>query len=863
MNEHYQRLKDFLKGTLVDYNNFAFRNFYKISAVVIILTILGSWFALKLSVKTDFFELLPENYRSIGDLNKVIDRVGGVGNLIIAVETKNPAAAERFVDDIAKEIKKLPKSMVTDVNYNIKDLRTFYEDNSLFYLDKDDLIKVKDRLAAKLDYEKKKNNPLYFFKEFLTPVKFSIDDIKKKYEDKSGKDENSFKNGYINGYNQTLYAIMIKPRGSAAGIAEANILIKAVDKILVEHPTEKYDPSIKTHLCGNVKSMVEEYDIIMSDVVSTLLLVFGLVGLVIFIFLGTISSIFILLLNLAIASVWTMGITYLHIGYLNSQTAFLASLIIGTGVNYGIIYLARYYEERKNGRSVHDSIMTSSQTTIVQTFLAAATAAVAFITLMFAHTRGFSQFGFIGSVGIILCWANTFVILPVFVLVWEKISAWMNIRVKFRLNFNIFKRLSPVITKNYMAVHVILLVITIATCFYVFKYYPNRYETDFSKLRNAQSAKNGTAYWDEKVGNMFGKNTSLTPAVIVVDSAEEGEEVCKSMDKKMAALPSKFKDIASCYSVNRMLPDNQKEKLLIIKEIRNMLYSGSIKFVKDDMYDDIVKFRGKIKNRTLDMYDLPKTITKNFEDIYGNKGVIVVVNPLMEQKMTENLIAFAELVRENKLSNGKTVYSSGEAVIYADLLKAIDIDGPRVTMYSLLLVILVVLVSVRNVKDTTIIIITLLTGVIFMFGLIAFFDIKLNFFNFIAFPLTFGICVDYGANIYLRYKQEGSIQLSLNKIGQAVLLCSLTTIVSYLTLITAKNQALVSFAQLALIGEITSLFGAFLVLPAIIMTIDKLCSKGKLGFICLKNGSDIHADKEGNKDEVKTSSKQDSFVDYQ
>ncbi|MCX6111746.1 MAG: MMPL family transporter [Proteobacteria bacterium] len=859
MHQHYQRLKNFLKGTLIDYNNFAFRNFYKIFFVVMILTIVGGWFAFRLSVKTDFFELLPENYRSIGDLNKVIDRVGGVGNLIIAVETKNPAAAERFVDDVANDIKKLPKSMVTDVNYHIKDLRKFYEDNSLIYMDKEDLVKVKNRLAAKLDYEKKKNNPLYFFKEFLTPVKFNIDDIKKKYEDKTGKDENSFKNGYINGYNQTLYAIMIKPRGSAAGITEANVLIKAVDKILAEHPTEKYDPSIKTHLCGNVKSMVEEYDIIITDVVSTLLLVFGLVGLVIFIFLGTISSIFILLLNLAIASIWTMGITYLHIGYLNSQTAFLASLIIGTGVNYGIIYLARYYEERKNGRSIHESLMTSSQTTIVQTFLASSTAAVAFITLMFAHTRGFSQFGFIGSIGIILCWVNTFIILPVFVLTWEKISAWMNIRAKIRFHFNILKHISPIITKYYMVMHIVLLAITVATCFYVIRYYPNRYETDFSKLRNAQSTKHGTAYWDEKVGNMFGKNTSLTPAVVVVDTPEEGEQICESIDKKMAELPPKFRKIASCYSVNRMLPDNQKDKLPIIKEIKNLLYSGSIKFVKDDLYDDIIKFRKKIKTRPLNMDDLPYTITKNFEDIYGNKGVIVVVNPLMEQKLTENLITFAELVRENKLHNGRIIYSSGEAVIYADLLKAIDIDGPRVTIYSFLLVILMVLISVRNMKDTTIIIMTLLAGVVFMFGLIAFYDIKLNFFNFIAFPLTFGICVDYGANIYLRYKQENDIQASLNKIGQAVFLCSLTTIVSYITLLVAKNQALVSFAQLALIGEITSLFGAFMVLPALIVTIDKLSARKKRGLA----GIDKEASEKTDTDKKKEASKQDYFIDYQ
>jgi len=179
--------------------------------------------------------------------------------------------------------------------------------------------------------------------------------------------------------------------------------------------------------------------------------------------------------------------------------------------------------------------------------------------------------------------------------------------------------------------------------------------------------------------------------------------------------------------------------------------------------------------------------------LVGPGSVVVVVNPLMEQKLTENLITFAELVRVNKLPNGKTVYSSGEAVIYADLLNAISVDGPKVTFLSLILVMMFVMIAVRRISDTTIIIGALLVWSHINFWFHCLFDIKLNFFNFIALPLMFGTCVDYGANIFVRYKQENNIEISLNTVGNAVFLCSLTTIVSYITLMTAKNQALVSF----------------------------------------------------------------------
>jgi predicted RND superfamily exporter protein len=859
MRDTYQRLKSFLKDTLVSYNLVTFRHPYIIIGVIAVLTTTGAILASRLPVKTDFFELLPENYRSIDDLQKVIDRVGGVGNLIIAIETTDFEAGKKYVDDVASDIKKLPKSMVTDVNYNIKDIRKYFEDNVLFYLEKDDLVSVKERLAAKLEYEKKNNNPLYFFKEFLTPVDFNLDDIREKYEKKTSKNEESFKDGYINGYGGTLFAIMIKPKGSSAGVSQAKLLIAKVEKIIADHPPERYHASIKSHLCGNFKSMTEEYDVIMNDIVSTILLVLALVGLVIFIFLGTFSSILLLLLSLSVSSIWTMGLTYLKIGQLNSQTAFLTSLVIGTGVNYGIIYLSRYYEERRNGLSIQDALMVASQNTIIQTFLASSTTAVAFITLMFAHTRGFSQFGFIGAVGVTLCWANTYIILPVFILTWEKIVHKGNIRSVFNVHFNMFRYITPYIIKYYKVTNILLLLILGSTIYYVAQYYPNRYETDFSNLRNVQSTKGGTAYWDEKVGKMFGEETSLTPGVVIAENPQEAEEICKSIDKKMAQLPEKFRKVASCYSVTRMLPDNQNEKLPLIKEIRTLLYGGSVKFLDDKKYDDIIEFRQKIKVRPLNMNDLPYSITKNFDDIYNNKGVIVVVNPLMEQKLTENLITFAELIRENDLPNGKKVYSSGEAVIFADLLKAIDKDGPMVTIFSFLLVVLMTFISVRNLKDTVVIILTLLAGVTLMAGLVAFFDVKLNFFNFIALPLTFGICVDYGANIFLRYKQEGNIKTAIDNIGQAVFLCALTTIVSYLTMLVAKNQALASFAQLALIGELTSIFGAFLVLPAIILTMDKLEMKKKSRIA----ESKLNVIEKENIKKVEDSTKQDYPFDYQ
>ena len=114
-----------------------------------------------------------------------------------------------------------------------------------------------------------------------------------------------------------------------------------------------------------------------------------------------------------------------------------------------------------------------------------------------------------------------------------------------------------------------------------------------------------------------------------------------------------------------------------------------------------------------------------------------------------------------------------------------------------------------------------------MAGALALFDIKLNYFNFIAIPITFGIGIDYAVNMFQRYRLEGkgSILDVMKTTGGAVTLCSITTIIGYFTLVIANNQALVSFGLVALIGEFTTLFAALLFLPATIILYEKWTDK--------------------------------------
>jgi predicted RND superfamily exporter protein len=114
---------------------------------------------------------------------------------------------------------------------------------------------------------------------------------------------------------------------------------------------------------------------------------------------------------------------------------------------------------------------------------------------------------------------------------------------------------------------------------------------------------------------------------------------------------------------------------------------------------------------------------------------------------------------------------------------------------------------------------SLLLGVMWMTAATILFNVKINFANFIAFPITFGIGVDYSVNVMARYSQGSAKDVvdAVRSTGGAVALCSLTTIIGYGSLLLAKNNALFLFGVVAVLGEIACLTTAIVVLPAVLM----------------------------------------------
>jgi hypothetical protein len=224
----------------------------------------------------------------------------------------------------------------------------------------------------------------------------------------------------------------------------------------------------------------------------------------------------------------------------------------------------------------------------------------------------------------------------------------------------------------------------------------------------------------------------------------------------------------------------------------------------------------------LTAHDLPEAFAAGLRERDGRMGRSVLIFPKIGGGtwQAERLAGFARDVRAAAREAGAV--AAGPLLLSSDLADAMRADGPRVTLLSFLCVIAICVAAFGVVGRQAwafsgLAVGALLLGVSFMLGLLAWTGAKLNFSNFVALPITFGISADYSINMLRRFQSEGeSTDARLSHTSGALALCSAMTVIGWGALLLVENQALFSFGVFAISGELASLVAAVLALPAVL-----------------------------------------------
>ncbi|MFN0246660.1 MAG: MMPL family transporter, partial [Kofleriaceae bacterium] len=613
---------------------------------------------------------------------------------------------------------------------------------------------------------------------------------------------------YVSG---DVQRVMVRIAFDRTDTKRAARLMREVDRLRAG--VEAVSPGVRIGVAGGVSVSVVEHDALVRGMTLSGVVTAVLVGLVLVGFLRSLRLVVMAGVTLAVSTTIAFGVAAITVGQLNIATAFLGAIIAGNGINYGILLLARYQEERAREPAVA-ALASAIHATVRPTLVASLAASVAYGSLALTSFRGFADFALIGGVGMLVCWIGAFVLLPILIVGFDRSSKPPE---RTPLVGTMLARLFG-FRRPALALALAAAVAAASTVIVVRFVADDPLEYDLRRLRSDGAAAHEARRWMTVADQAFGPGL-INRSVIAVDDAANVPLLVETLRTLEAGVPAPDRLIGEVRSILDVVPADQAERRAVLDELRDLIDHPLLAHLDDAMLAELRELRppdglGEIRPR-----GLPEELAAPLTELDGSIGRLIAVRPGpgFDEWDGRSSIQFATTLRRVLAVVDDGVAISGSTVIFADLIDVIRRDGPRVTLFAVIgLLLLVPLIVGRDGRALAALAATGL-GAVAMVATCALLGIKVNFLDFVALPITLGLGVDYAINLAHRQHVDGGDPLGpLRTSGAAVLVCSLTTVIGYGSLLASQNLAIRDFGLAALIGEITCLLAACVVVPAML-----------------------------------------------
>jgi hypothetical protein len=318
----------------------------------------------------------------------------------------------------------------------------------------------------------------------------------------------------------------------------------------------------------------------------------------------------------------------------------------------------------------------------------------------------------------------------------------------------------------------------------------------------------------------------LTPTLLMFDSASDAS-TAEARIRAAVEHGVLRRYVASVAGAGDVLPREQEAKLAEVAAIRKALTPRVQRAIPADARAKLDDALGRRDLAAPTAADLPRSFLTGLRERDGTLGrqVLVYPKPSADLWRAEAMAELVGTLRALAAPEGRPPGRvAGSIPLTSDITASIRRDAPIASVASLLCVITVVLLTLRRLRASVYVIGSLVVGVLWLAAGSMAFGLKLNFANFIAFPIAFGIGVDYATNVMTRYLQDGErdVRGAVLSTGGAVGLCSVTTVIGYSSLLLAKTRALYYFGLIAVLGELSCLVTAVVTLPALLLFLARL-----------------------------------------
>ncbi len=519
---------------------------------------------------------------------------------------------------------------------------------------------------------------------------------------------------------------------------------------------------------------------------------------------------------------WTFAVVRLTVGHVNVITGFLGAVLLGLGIDFGIHLLLRYQQERgKTGATGPGAVRAAVVGTLPPALTGALTTAGTFVSFAWADFRGFSEFGLIAGLGVVMTLVSIFLVMPPLMLL-------LDARLARRLPAVAGYHPRPVRRSLAWAMVVVVGLFALSSLPFVGNI---PFRNDYRLLRGESPATDFLEYVDANLG--FGFN----PAVFMVDDIDAARALSDRAlwmraNGRPDGLPSR---VGAVFSVANLVPDDLQARRGWIEMLARLVDNPALDRVaaSDDARANRLQLaRRMVRTVPWTLDDLPDAFRQRFLTLDGD-DLLVYVWP-DEQNHADWQAANWEdelsLLSGWALEQGVEHEMADETLFIAWIYRMIQADGPPLLLLASVVVLGFLLLDFRSLWRVALVSSPLLVGMLCFVGAMHAWGAEINMFNIIVVPSVIGIGIDNAVHVYHRYRVEGpgSVDLVVRRTGLAAGLASLTTAVGFGSSLICHGAGLRSMGSLAIMGIASTFVAATVFFPCLLVLLEgrKARSKG-------------------------------------
>lgn len=560
---------------------------------------------------------------------------------------------------------------------------------------------------------------------------------------------------------------------------------------------------------------------------------------------------------------WTLGVQAAVAPVLNLLNLLFPVLLFGLGIDFAIHLIAEYAEQRSRGAAIEDAMLATYETVVPGLVTGAVTTAVAFLILLGADLHALRALGFTAGVGVLMALVSMLVVLPAMLTIYDRRSG--DDELLPAVEFHLLRRLGPWLFRNRYPMLAVFLVATITAAYFTprvgferdpFALQPEGmpatllqgrvleafHVTGEPSVFFADDLKDADRIYKAALASRtIAEPISVTMALpdqqavkapiierigtALSEVATEGEPEGRDYDEEqLAELKTHLARLKiaalELSALSALLYTEETQDL--VGQLRDQLnrvdrrvarasadrFARLDRLIQDALERSSTLARAMVDNRRVTVDTLPTALTDRLRGEDGRWMVLVRAN----QYVFEPTFLAAHLDELYRIDPDVTGITPAATAV----LDKITSDIPRLTLFTILAVALIVLLGLRSIRGTLLALIPLVVGMIWTLGLLGAVGVPLNLVSILAVPLIVGIGIDDGVHLYHRIEHDGDLGLALAHCGKSVVLTSLTTGIGFGSLLLSVHRGVFYLGLTTAVGILSCLVVTLFLLPALV-----------------------------------------------